>query len=115
MKSHRLLPACIGLLIAPCVLAQEPAKEDPVHGELRAVRDSLIEAVNKNDVDKLLGHLHKNVVVIWMDSEVSRRPEGVKAYYDRMRKGDKRIVESMQIKPVVDELSIIYGGATAVA
>jgi hypothetical protein len=51
MKSHRLLLACIGLLIAPCVLGQEPAKEDPVHAELRAMRDSLIEAVNKNDVD----------------------------------------------------------------
>ena len=113
---RRLLLVCAGLLFASCVLADEPAKEDPVHGELRAVRDSLIQAANKNDVDAILAHLHKNVVVTWMDGTVSRRHDGVRSYYDRMMKGDQRIVDSVTISPVVDELSIIYGGgSTAVA
>jgi ketosteroid isomerase-like protein len=116
MNTHRLLLlAGAGLLFAPRGVADEQAKEDPVHAELRAVRDSLIEAVNKNDVDKLQSHLHKNVVVTWMDGRVSRHPDGVKTYYDQMMKGDERVVESVQIKPDVDELSIIYGGTTAVA
>jgi ketosteroid isomerase-like protein len=113
---RRLLPLCVTLLFTPSVRADEPAKEDPVHGELRTVRDSLIQAVNKNDVEAILSHLHKNVVVTWMDGTVSRHHDGVRSYYDKMMKGDQRIVDSVAISPVVDELSIIYGGgSTAVA
>src|SRR5262249_42173303 len=86
-----------------------------VHGELRAFRDSIIDAVNQNDRDRLLSFLHKNVVVTWMDGEVSRGREGVKAYYDRMMTGDQRVVDTVQINPAVDELSIVYGGITAIA
>jgi ketosteroid isomerase-like protein len=63
----------------------------------------------------LLSFLHKNVVVTWMDGEVSRGRDGVKAYYDRMMTGDQRVVDSVQINPTVDELSIVYGGTTAIA
>ncbi len=116
MKLHRLLLlAGAGLLFAPWSVADEQVKEDPAHAELRAVRDSLTEAVNHNDFDKLSSHLHKNVVVTWMDGRVSRHVEGVRTYYEQMMKGDKRVVESVQIKPEVDELSILYGGPTAVA
>jgi ketosteroid isomerase-like protein len=116
MKMRCLLVlAGTGLLLAPGLPANGQGQEDPAHAELRSVRDSMIEAINKNDVDKLLSHLHKEVVVTWMDGEVSRHPDGVKSYYDKMMKGDKRIVESVQTKPDVDELSILYGGTTAVA
>ena len=66
-------------------------------------------AVNQNDLDALLPLLDKNVIVTWMNGEVSRGPEGVRAYYDRMMKGDKRIVESVTINPEVDELTHLYG------
>jgi uncharacterized protein (TIGR02246 family) len=106
---------CAVWLLAPSIFAVQPAQEDPVHGELRTFRDAIIDAVNKNDRDRLLTFLHKNVVVTWMDGEVSRGREGVKAYYDRMMTGDQRIVDSVQIQPTVDELSIVYGGTTAIA
>ena len=113
---RRLLLLCATFLVTPNLLGDEPAKEDPVHGELRAVRDSLIQAVNKNDVDAILSHLHKNVVVTWMDGTVSRRHGDVRSYYDKMMKGDQRVVDSVTVSPVVDELSIVYGGGnTAVA
>src|SRR5207247_7204285 len=44
-----------------------------------------------------------------------RGTDNVRAYYEKMMKGDQRVVTSVQIKPVVDELSIIYGGDTAIA
>jgi uncharacterized protein (TIGR02246 family) len=107
--------ACISIFLATSISAAQQAKEDPVHNELRALRDSMIDAVNKNDRDHLLSFLHPNVVVTWMDGEVSRGRDGVKSYYDKMMTGNQRIVDSVQIKPSVDELSIIYGGDTAIA
>jgi uncharacterized protein (TIGR02246 family) len=91
--------------------AQEgkPAKEDPVHDELRALRREVTDAVNKNDLDRLLTYLDPDVVVTWQNGEVSRKPDGVRAYYDKMMKGPNRIVESVTIDPQVDELTHLYG------
>jgi uncharacterized protein (TIGR02246 family) len=100
--------AGLGATLAP-LGAQDSKKEDPTHEELRALRRQLVDAVNKNDIDALLKLLDKDVTVTWMNGEVSRGPEGVRAYYDRMMKGDKRIVESVTINPEVDELTHLYG------
>jgi ketosteroid isomerase-like protein len=102
---------CSTILIASSARGQ-PAKapEDPAHAELRAVRTSMIEAFNKRDIDGLLKHLHKDVVVTWQNAEVSRGHAGVKAYYDRTMVGDKSIVVEARAEPEVTDLSILYGG-----
>jgi ketosteroid isomerase-like protein len=91
--------------------AQEtkPVKEDPAHEELRELRKELTEAINQNDLDGLLQHLDDDVVVTWQNAEVSRKPAGVRAYYERMMHGPNRIVESIHIDPTVDELTHLYG------
>lgn len=40
-------------------------KEDAAHEELRSLRKQMVDAVNKNDIDALLVHLDKHVVVTW--------------------------------------------------
>lgn len=105
---HRIAFAvCLSALLVPSVRAQE--KEDPVHAELRTVRDDLINAVNNNDRDALIKQLHPNVTVTWMNGEVSRGPEEVKAYYDKMMSGPNKIVQTIQVYPKVDRLSDMYG------
>ena len=99
------------LLPAAAVRAQQ---EDPVHSELRALRDSMIDAINSKDAEAMLSHLHENVIVTWMNGEVSRGPAEVKAYYERMMIGENAVVESVAIKPTVERLADIYG-ETAVA
>jgi uncharacterized protein (TIGR02246 family) len=105
-----IIGLCVGVT---SLLAQEPKKEDkkedPAHEQLRTLRRQLVDAVNKNDLDALLALVDKNVVVTWMNGEVSRGPDGIRAYYDKMMKGDKRIVQSIQINPEVDELTHLYG------
>jgi ketosteroid isomerase-like protein len=110
-----LLALAAGGSLAP-LAAQEAkkAKEHPAHEELRALRREVEDAVNKNDLDRLLTYLDEDVVVTWQNGEVSRKPAGVRAYYDRMMKGPNRRVESITIKPVVDDLTHLYG-ATGVA
>ena len=91
------------------------AQEDPAHQELRAVRDGLLAAMNGGDIDAQLVFLHPHVVVTWHNAEVSRGRDGVRQYLDRMLKGPSKIVEKFGAEVSVDELSILYGGDTAIA
>jgi len=89
--------------------------EDPAHAELRALRDRLVDAVNKKDTDALLRELHPDVVVTWQNAEVSRKPEGVRAYISRMLQGPDRIVDDFTTAVTVDELTILHGGDTGIS
>jgi ketosteroid isomerase-like protein len=105
------LPLVLLLGVGDPLAAQDAKKpkEDPAHEELRALRREVEDAVNKNDLDRLLTFLDEDVVVTWQNAEVSRKPAGVREYYERMMKGPNRRVESITIKPVVDDLTHLYG------
>ena len=104
----------LAVLATPMPAAAQQA-EDPAHAQLRALRDDLVDAMNKRDMNRLLGHLHPDVVVTWQNAEVSRKPEGVKTYISRMLEGPNSVVESFSTAPTVDELTILYGGDAGVA
>lgn len=91
------------------------AEEDPAHNELRAVRDGLLAAMNRGDIEAQLPFLHPNVVVTWHNAEVSRGRDGVRRYLDRMLNGPAKVVEKFGADVKVDELSVVYGGDTAIA
>ena len=104
----------IAALLAATGMAAQNA-EDPAHAELRALRDELVDAVNKRDMPRLLRHLHPDVVVSWQNAEVSRHPDGVRAYLARMLEGPNSIVEGFTTDVTVDELTILHGGDTGVS
>jgi ketosteroid isomerase-like protein len=89
--------------------AKQPPKEDPAHEELRALKRELEDASNKGDIDGVLARLDKDVVVTWLNGEVSLKPEGVRAYLERMTKGPNRAVNSFKTFPTVDDLTHLYG------
>jgi uncharacterized protein (TIGR02246 family) len=92
-----------------------PSNDEATHNELRALRDGLIDAVNKDDIERQLTFVHPNVVVTAINGEVSRGREGVRAYRDKMLTGPQRVVESFHCDVTVDELTILYGGDTGIA
>lgn len=109
--------ACLSLLFllaGPSSVAAQQS-EDPAHAQLRALRDDLVDAMNKKDLNRLLSHLHPDVVVTWQNAEVSRKPEGVRTYISRMLEGPNSVVETFSTAPTVDELTILYGGDAGVA
>jgi ketosteroid isomerase-like protein len=115
-----VLWSALGCLVAAPLLAQNngapsAAQEDPVHGELRALRDGLVDAINKGDIERQLAYLHPNVVVTWQNAEVSRGREGVRAYLDRLLKGPDPVVQGYRTALTVDELTILYGGDTGIS
>lgn len=96
--------------------APAPAPDDEAtHNELRALRDGLIDAVNKNDIERQLTYMHPNVVSIAPNGEVSRGRDGVRAYWTKMMTGPQRVVESLHVEVKVDELTILYGGDTGIS
>jgi ketosteroid isomerase-like protein len=92
-----------------------PAQEDPAHNELRAVRDGLLGGINSGDIEAQLRFLHPNVTITWHNAEVSRGHDGVRRYLNRMLNGASKVVERFGAEVKVDELSIVYGGDTAIA
>lgn len=102
-------------LAAALVASPSVAAEDPVHNELRAVRDAVVGAVNSGDVEGIVKHLHPQAVFTAMNAETSRGPEGVRAYFAKMMTGPARVVESINVSVQVDDLSSLYGAIAAVA
>jgi hypothetical protein len=117
MKPANKILTIIALMLAvlaPATLrAQNPAApaENPAHQELRQLRDGLLDAMNKGDIEGTLKFLHTNCVITWHNAEVSRGHEGVREYFNRVMTGPDKIVESFNCSLKVDELTILYGGS----
>jgi uncharacterized protein (TIGR02246 family) len=117
MKRWLTLVLVVGLS-APLLRAQEPKpvpKEDPAHQELRALKEHILEAFNKKDIDTMLKYVHPNVVVTWQDARVSRGHDGIRNYYKEMLEGPNRRVQSVTARANVDELTILYGDSNGLA
>lgn len=80
---------------------------DPLKA-INLLRTELVDAFNKGDVDRLMSHLDPDAIITWQNGEVTRGPQGVRAYYDKMMTGPNRIVSKLTAEPVVDDRHI-YG------
>jgi uncharacterized protein (TIGR02246 family) len=92
-----------------------PADDEATHDELRALRDGLLDAIAKGDVERELTYFHPNTVVTWHNAEVSRGRDGMREYMNRMLKGPDKAVKAFKADVEVDELTILYGGDTGIS
>jgi hypothetical protein len=116
MKCFTLSCLAIGLCACLATAQEKPAPaENPVHNELRRLKEKILEAFNKNDMDGLLACVHPNVVVTWQNGEVSRHHQGIRDYYQKMMQGPNRVVDQVTAQADVDELAILYGDDNALA
>lgn len=81
--------------------------EAKAHEELRAMKDRLLKALNDKNVDALLAEVDPRIRLTTMDNVLSKGPDGVKAYYDKMMSGASRVVDDMKLTAEADELSIL--------
>jgi ketosteroid isomerase-like protein len=88
------------------------AAEDPAHEELRALRTEIIAAVTKGDIDKVIKHVHPDVVVTWQNSEVCHGALGLKEFFERM---GKKSFKGYKVPPTPDALTLLYGGDTGIS
>lgn len=98
-------------LVQPA-MAQVPASSTTdiqTHSQLRAMKDRLVAAVNDRKVEALLAEVDPQVRMTTMDSVLSKGPDGVRAYYEKMMTGSTRLVEDMKLSAEPDDLSLLYG------
>ena len=110
MKHFAALLALTLFTLTP--LSAQDAKPEPA--ELHALRDGLLDAINKSDIERQLTWLHPNVVITYQNAEVARGREGVKAFLLKMTAGPERLVESVRIEAKADGPAVLHGD-TAVA
>ena len=87
-----LLTLILSCLVSSAATTNTDSAVEATHNEIRAMRDGLMDAVNKGDIEHELTYLTTNVVVTWHNAEVSRGREGVRDYYNRMMNGPNKVV-----------------------
>jgi uncharacterized protein (TIGR02246 family) len=95
--------------------ANDAGAEDPAHQELRDLRDGLLKATEAGDINGMLAFLTDDVVVTFMDGHQCRGKDEVRAYFEKMLQGEKRLVDEYNVRVEVAGLTKIYGGDTGVA
>jgi hypothetical protein len=78
-----------------------PADVDAAQAITR-LRECLVDSFNRGDIDRLLAYLDTNAVVTWQNGEVCEGTAAVKAYYERMMKGDKPVVRKITSDPKIN-------------
>jgi ketosteroid isomerase-like protein len=109
-----ILPVLL-LSFAPVHAQTLTPEEEALHNELRALKDRLTEALNKDDIEAALRETHPSVVFTAMNNEVAHGHDGVRKYFETMMVGEDRIVDDMTVSFEPDQLSSIYGGDNAIA
>ena len=92
-----------------------PEQATLIHNELRTLRDTMQRAMNEQDIEALLANTDENIVFSTMNGDVIHGRENLRAYYKKMLKGDDRVVDSMAINFVADDLSILHDKDLAIA
>ena len=93
----------------------QATNEEAIHEELRALRDAMIDAWMRRDLDGVLVHVDPNVVVTWQNGEVSRGHEGIRGFYDEVLGAEDAVIASIESSLEMEELSILHGADMAVA
>jgi ketosteroid isomerase-like protein len=89
-----LLFALFFVLIGPGrAVAAEPDPYAPDRQALIKLFREIEASINAQDVDRMLAQMHPQATVTWLNGEVSRGHAEIKAYYDRMLRGERRTLD----------------------
>jgi len=95
------------------------AADDPHATDRQALRTLFREmeaSINAQDVERMVAQMHPQATVTWLNGEVSRGHDEIRAYYQRMVKGEQRILDRYLTSAKVAAPAHFYGnGEVAVA
>ena len=102
MKKH-LTVAIAAVFVSLMAQAQvnTPPMDAQTEQAITRLREGLVDSFNHGDIDRLLTYLDTNVVVTWQNGEVCSGTAEVKAYYERMMKGDHPVVSKVTADPKI--------------
>jgi len=77
-----MLLLCLFVLPAGAQPAVDSYADD--RKQLLAVFDEIVKGINEQSIDRMVAQMDPNATVIWLNAEVSRGHNDIKAYYRRM-------------------------------
>ena len=94
---HPLLAFAGRLFVLMLLSAAAHAADPDLHAddrkELLKIFREIEASINAQNVDRMVQQMAPDATVTWLNGEVSRGHAEIKAYYDRMVKGEKRILD----------------------
>ena len=104
----------VATVIAICMVtgagwAQQPDPRADDRKELRAMLAEFEAAINAQNIERMVAQMDDNVTVIWLNAEVSRGKDEVRAYYGRMVGHDKAILKKYLTKATIGAPAKFYG------
>lgn len=107
----------ITLLLVSCLsFSQVSFASERDHEQLRALKTSLIEAVNTQNVQALKSHLHDNIVWTLENGQTIRKLESVDKFLADTLLGENAALKSFEVADVnVGEESILLSDNTAIS
>lgn len=82
--------------------------------QLRVLLGNVEAAISNLQVEEVIKLMHPDVIVTWQNAEVSRGPDQIRAYYNRMMKGSAPIVKKFSTQATLGGNAAFYGD-TAIA
>ena len=89
-------------LAATTALAQDAPSPSSDEAEVGKLREQMVDAFNKGDMDRLLACCDPDVVSVWQNNEVCQGREALRAFYQRVFVGPDRLVEKVTSNPQVE-------------
>ena len=91
------------------------SEDEQIHDALRELRNRLISAYEKRDMEAMLQEVTDDVVITWQNGERNEGHQEFREFFDRMMNGESRVVNDISSTVEVDAESVLYDDDTAVA
>jgi ketosteroid isomerase-like protein len=108
-----------GVWLLPLLANGQPAEppdaqaaNEAAHEALRTLRAGLVDAIVKRDYEQQLTYAQDDVVVTWQNGQVVRGRDGLLAF---LKEGESDVFRGYTQPPTPTDLSILYGGDTAIS
>lgn len=110
MSARMLIVVCSILLGTTALHAADADPHAEDRKALLKVFREIEDAINDQNVDRMVAQMHPQATVTWLNGEISRGHDEIKAYYHRMVKGDKRYLDKYLTAAKVGAPARFYGG-----
>lgn len=103
-----ILTSCLLLFSLCSAQAQTEDRHAADRQQLLALKDTIEQAINQQDLATIKQHLHDDVVVVFHDTEVAEGKAALQAYYDAKLGGSSAVLESFSTQAFVDAPAQFY-------
>jgi len=90
-------------------------KREQDHAVLRKMLGEIQKGLNNRDFAAIKPYLHENVIITFLNAEMTKGISGAEAYMNKMFEGAGAILKGYSTEPTVDQPAIFYGNVAVAA